>query len=428
MATFTPPASGYDGILVMGVGIAGITAALEAAELGSEVFLVEKTPYLGGRVAQLARYFPKLCPPTCGIEINLRRLRDNPRVHLFTSAEVASIEGAPGAFDVAVTVAPRYVSDRCTACGACVDVCPVERPNAFNYGMDTTKAIYIGHEMAYPMKYAIDGQACLGEECGRCAGACPYGAIDLAMKPQSVSLQVGAVVVATGWKPYDASAIVNLAFGHYPNIVTNVMLERMAADTGPTGGRLARPSDGRPVNRVAFIQCAGSRDRLHLPYCSGICCLGSLKQATYILDRNPDAEVYIYYIDLRTPGTYEVFADRVMASPQVHAIKGKVADILWDDESGDLSVVADDMVAGRMSRIPVDLVVLATGMEPSLSESPPAMPAVLDDRGFVLDSGEDRGVYAAGCAREPMDVATATMDATAAAMMAVRSIRKSTVR
>jgi quinone-modifying oxidoreductase subunit QmoA len=425
----SPPEAGTsEAILVVGGGIAGITAALEAAEAGAQVYLVEKSPYLGGRVAQLARYFPKLCPPACGLEINFQRLRDNRAIRFFTMAEVEEIRGAPGQYEVAVRRSPRYVNDRCTTCNLCTEVCPVDRPNPFDYGMSTTKTIYLGHEMAFPSKHTIDASTCLFDECHRCVDVCPHDAIDLHEQSETLRLTVGAVIIATGWKPYDAAAITNLAFGHSRNVVTNVMLERMAADSGPTGGNILRPSDGKPVESVAFIQCAGSRDRLHLAYCSSICCLASLKEASLVLERRPDAQIHIFYIDLRTPGTYEAFAQKVLTHPNVHAVKGKVADILEDPETEDLVVVADDMVGGDMNRTRVDLVVLATGMQPSLAGSGPIGLVGYDPDGFVVEGTDGSAIFAAGCARAPVDVATATLDATAAAMLAIQATRQPALR
>jgi quinone-modifying oxidoreductase subunit QmoA len=279
--------------------------------------------------------------------------------------------------------------------------------------------------MAFPMKYAIDGSTCLFDECHRCVDVCPVDAIDLHEEPETIRLTVGAVVMATGWKPYDAHAIGNLAFGHYPNVITNVMIERMAADNGPTGGRILRPSDDQPVNSVAFIQCAGSRDRLHLRYCSSICCLASLKEASLVLERNPEAQVHIFYIDLRTPGTYEEFAQKVLGHPNVRAVKGKVADIVEDPDSHELTVIADDMVDGAMSHTTVDLVVLATGMQSNLfNGGAPKGPVTYDPDGFVVEDADASAIFAAGCARGPVDVATSTMDGTAAAMLAMQAIHR----
>ncbi|MCD4726333.1 MAG: CoB--CoM heterodisulfide reductase iron-sulfur subunit A family protein, partial [Pirellulales bacterium] len=315
-------------ILVVGGGISGLTTALEAAEVGYEVFLVEKNPYLGGRVAQLNQYFPKLCPPTCGLEINFRRIKDNPNVKVLTLGEVEKVEGTPGNYEVSIKLGPRYVNDNCVVCNDCVDVCPVERDNEFNLGMDKTKAVYRPFDMAFPMKYVIDSSVCKGAECAKCVDACKYDAIELDMAPKILHLNVGAIVWATGWSPYDATKIDNLGFGLYPNIITNMMMERMAAVSGPSKGKIIRPSDGKKPQSVAFVQCAGSRDENHLPYCSYICCMASLKHATYIRAQYPDAKIYIYYIDLRTPGLkYEKFYAKLKDDENVFFVKGKVAEV-----------------------------------------------------------------------------------------------------
>ena len=416
--------STHGSILVVGGGIAGITSAVEAAEAGYEVFLVEKEPSLGGRVAQLNKYFPKLCPPYCGLEINFQRLRRNRRIHVYTLAEVERISGGPGNFDVTVKQHPRYVNDRCTACNKCVEVCPVDRPNAFNFDMDMTKAIYLPHAMAFPRKYVIDDSACQPTECGKCAEVCPYDAIDLTMQPTAFGLKVGAIIMATGWKPYDAAKIDNLGFGRCADVITNVMMERLAAPNGPTQGKIVRPSDGQPANTVVFVQCAGQRDTNYLGYCSGICCLGSLKQATYVREQNADAKIFIFYIDLRAPGTYAFFSKKVQSDPNVEVIKGKVAKIVEDPMTRTLMVEAEHILSAEKVSVQADLVVLATGMLASMVEGRPEGGLSYDQDAFLLPDESAPGIFAAGCARGPVDVATATQDATAAAMKAMRTIHR----
>jgi len=418
----------YRSILVVGGGIAGITAAVEAAEAGYEAVIVEKEPYLGGRVAQLYKYFPKLCPPYCGLEINFRRIKDNPRIRFYTLAEVEKISGRPGNFEATIRLSPRYVNDRCTACNACVAVCPAERPDAFNFGMGTTKAIYLPHAMAFPMKYVIDESVCKLTECARCVEVCEYQAIDLAMKPKLLTLKVGAVILATGWKSYDAGRLDNLRFGYHPDIVTNMMMERLAAPNGPTKGRIRRPSDGKEVESAVFVQCAGSRDQNHLGYCSGICCLASLKEATYLRERNPNAKAYIFYIDLRTPGTYEFFSKKVQDDPNVSVMKGKVARVTEDPVGKQLIVEAENILSGEKVQVKVDLMVLATGMVPSLAEGKMAGDIAFDTDHFVVPDQTAAGIFAAGCARAPVDVVTSVQDATAAAVKAIGAIQRAARR
>lgn len=417
------PLSVYRSILVVGGGIAGITAAVEAAEAGYEAVIIEKEASLGGRVMQLYKYFPKLCPPYCGMEINFRRIKDNSQIRFYTMAEVEKISGRPGNFDVTVRLRPRYVNDRCTACNACVAVCPSERPNAFNFGMGKTKAIYLTHEMAFPMKYSIDESACKLTECAKCVEVCEYNAIDLTMQPRTVTLQAGAVIVATGWNPYDARRIDNLGFGRYPDVITNVMMERLAAPNGPTKGKILRPSDGREVQSAVFIQCAGSRDVNHLGYCSGICCLASLKQATYLRERNPNARAHILYIDLRTPGTYEFFSQKVLGDDRITVTKGKVAKIAEDPDDKQLVIEAENILSAEKMRLAVDLVVLASGMVSSLADGKMAGPVAVDRDHFVIQAETGEGIFGAGCVKGPFDVATSVQDATAAAALAIETIQ-----
>ncbi len=417
------PANGS--IMVVGGGISGLTTALEAAEVGYEVILVEKNPYLGGRVAQLNQYFPKLCPPTCGLEINFRRIKDNPRIKVLTLAEVEKVSGAPGSYDVAVRITPRYVNENCTACGACAEACQTEIANDFNFGMDRTKGAYLPHAMAFPARFVICPQIIGTEDARRCKEACKYDAVDLEMQPKTLDLQVGAIVWATGWEPYDASRIDNLGFGRYQNIVTNMMLERMAAFNGPTQGKIQRPSDDKAPQSIAFVQCAGSRDENHLPYCSYICCMASLKHATYVRAQYPEAKVYIFYIDLRAPGQrYEKFYQKIKEDPNVFLIKGKVAEVSEDPHTGNLTVVAENAVTGQKIHQTVDMVVLATGMQPTAANV--KLPADLKytDDGFIINDFEKGGMFAAGCANKPADVVSCNQNATGMALKAIQTLKR----
>jgi quinone-modifying oxidoreductase subunit QmoA len=412
------PVSG--GILVVGGGISGLTAALEAAEVGTDVFLVEKNPYLGGRVAQLNQYFPKLCPPSCGLEINFKRIKNNRRIRVYTMTEVKNVSGSAGNYQVTLETRPRYVNNNCTCCNACVEACPEERDNEFNFNMDKTKAIYRPHDMAFPMKYVIDMDACT--KCGKCVEACKYEAIELDMEAKSFTLDVASIVWATGWNPYDANRMDNLKFGQSPAIITNMMMERLAAPNGPTDGKILRPGDNKEPESFAFVQCAGSRDENHLEYCSYICCMASLKQITYIRERYPEAKVSVYYIDLRTPGKYEKFREKLMADENISFIKGKVADIIPEADGG-VTVVAENAVTGAKVQEKVDMAILATGMAPAIQSEGGTLGLQMDPNGFLLGDA-DAGMIAAGCAKKAADVVTSNQSATAAALKAIQVLRR----
>ncbi len=407
-------------ILVIGGGFSGLTTAVDAAETGAEVIVIEKNPYLGGRVAQLNKYFPKLCPPICGLEINFRRIKTNPNITFYTMAEVESIAGGPGDYNVTVKVNPRHVNDNCVACDACAQACPAERPNEYNFGMDKTKAAFLPFNQAFPQKYVIDSAHCKGD-CGKvCKEACKYNAIDLDMKPETINLNVSSVVVATGWNPYDANKLDILGFGSIKNVITNMMMERLASPTGPTAGKIVRLSDSKPVQNIAFVQCAGSRDENHLPFCSYVCCLASLKQTTYIREQNPESKATIFYIDIRTPGRWnEKFYSKVKEDQNVSFIKGKVADIVQDEGSDDVVVTAEDMMTGNKVKMKFDMVVLATGMEPS-GAAKKISGVNYNENGFALPN---LGIHSAGCSKNPMDVTRSAQDATGAVLKAISTAK-----
>ena len=474
-------------VLVVGGGIAGISAAIEAAEAGCDVVLVEREPHLGGRVAQMYQYFPKLCPPVCGLEINLRRLRTSSRIQVHTLAQVDAVTGSPGQYRVSIRQQPRFIAERCSGCGTCSSVCPVERPSGFDFGMTTSRAAYLAYPGAWPTRYAIDPSACRGLPphpgplpatrgegdarsvhpgslpaqrgegdarsvhpgprpaqrgegdarsahpsprpaqrgegdarsaageglCSLCVDACPCKAIDLSQQSRTFELDVAAVIWATGWTPYDPTRLTDLGFGTCKDIITNMMMERLASPHGPTGGRIVRPSNDKAPASIAFVQCAGSRDDAHLKYCSGLCCMASAKQARYARAQHPDAEIYIYYIDRRASGRQEGFLAETEQDAKVHYVPGKVARVSVDADSPVVEV--EDMGKGSKLKQKVDLVVLATGMVPSQANASLAT----DTYGFLVSQQPSLGQLAAGCAREPMDVATVVRDATSAVLHAL---------
>ncbi len=356
--------SGSDTILVIGGGIAGISAAVEAAEVGNDVILVEKEAWLGGRVITLNNYFPKLCPPTCGLEVNFRRLRSNPRIQLMYPATVEKISGERGAYDVTIAV---------------------------------QDAPELGDEKAFVLTST--------------PRSCVSGA-------QTIEAKVGSVIVATGWHPYEAEKLDTLGYAESADVVSNMDFERIAAANGPTGGQITRPSDGAAPKSVAFVQCAGSRDNNHLPYCSAVCCMGSLKQVRYVLDKVPGAKVTVYYIDIRSMSRHEGFYYELLGEENVSFVKGKVARVT--PEGGALKVDVEDTLGGKLLADSHDLVVLATGVVPNNADVP-VEGAATDEYGFIVHG--DSGPHGVGCARRPTDVSRAVKDSTAAVLRALQDVR-----
>jgi quinone-modifying oxidoreductase subunit QmoA len=419
--------------LVVGGGIAGMTAAIEIAELGKKVILVERSPFLGGRVTAMNQYFPKLCPPTCGMEINLKRMRANPNIQILTLAEVDSVSGSPGNYETQIKLNPRYVNEKCTCCGDCEKVCEIERDDEFNHGIDKTKAIYLPHLMSYPNRYVVDPKHAGDDRMKKCVEACSYGAIDLDMQERTITASVGAIVWATGWKPYDATKIKNLGFGRYPNVI-------IRQESHPRGGKYPHREDhqdgsrpggsrhgygakhGRGITKIGFVQCAGSRDENHLPYCSAVCCLASMKQATYVRERYPEAQIHLFYIDVRSPGRMEDFYTKVQEDENFFFHRGKVGKITETSDKN-LILEAENTLTGRITRMEVDLAVLATGMVPNTAAEPPPLDTARDEFGFLVP-GSTAGAIGAGVAVRPADVATVVQDGTSAALKAINAARQ----
>jgi quinone-modifying oxidoreductase subunit QmoA len=347
------------------------------------------------------------------MEINTRRMERNPRVRLMVSTRLTGAEKVDGHWRIRLSQAPPYVNDRCTVCGACAEACPVKIPDPMNMNMSEVPAIRLPYPSAWPQRYALDREAC-GDGCQACVDACKFDAIDLNASAVEEEVEVAAVILATGWHPYPIEKLTELGGGRIEDVIANVQMERLASPWGPTQGKIVRPSDGKEPKHVAFVQCAGSRDVNHLHYCSGVCCLASLKQALYVRERLPEAKVTIYYIDRRTPGRNEAVLTRVAAEEGVKLVKGKVGKV-EPGPDGDILLKLEDVESGRLMETKADLVVLATGMVPNLDDLPWKLDRDAD--GFGIDNLPE-GILVAGVARRPQDVAASVRDATGAAAKA----------
>jgi len=411
-------------ILVVGGGIAGMTAALEAAECGKQVILAEKTPTLGGRTSLLYRYFPKMCHPTCGLEINLKRIRGNPNVRVMTMTEVAAVSGTRGDYSVTLKIKPRYINESCTACGDCGKAVSAEVPNPANYGLDKIKAAYLPHGMAYPQRFVIDASIVGTPEGEAAKAACKVGAVDLGMQEETVEIKVGSVIWATGWRPYDAAKIQPYGYDRFDNVITSLEFERLADPQGPTGGKLLRPGDGKPAKNIAFIQCAGSRDENHLRHCSRICCMATLKQTQYVREAFGDeGKSTVYYIDIRAIDRFEDFYANVWKDKTVSFIKSKVARIAENKENGNPILHGVNTEGYHRYATEHDLVVLAVGMEPEVKGVKLPDEVIIDSSNFI-EGSKDGGMFGAGAASSPLDVNRAVQSATAASLRAIQVIHK----
>ena len=400
-----------------------MTAALEAAEAGKHVILVEKRPYVGGRITQLYKYFPKLCFPTCGLEINQRRVKGNGNISILTMAEVTAINGKEGDYTASVKISPRYVNENCTACGECEKAVEAEFDDDYNYGLNTRKGAYRPYRMAYPERFVLDPRIIGTPDADKAKEACKYDAIDLDMQEENIDLKVGAIIYATGWRPYDAAKIQPYGYDRYPNVISSVEFERMKDPMGPTGGKILRPGDGKEAKDIAFIQCAGSRDRNYLKHCSRICCMASLKQSTYVSEME-DGKSTIYYIDIRAIDRFEDFYRKVQNDEKVTFIKSKPANIS-QDKDGNPVVNGVNTEGYHRFATPHDLVVLAVGMEPSLLDAmPEGVDISVNEHGFIENDGTNGGIFAAGCASDALDVNRAVQSATATALKAIQVVNR----
>jgi len=431
-------------VLVVGGGISGIHAALTLAEAGKKVTLVEREPTIGGHMAKFDKTFPTLDCAACILTPKMSSVRSHPNIRLLTYSEVAGVEGFVGSFKVKVRRKPRYViEDLCVGCSLCIEACVYKKgkqPDEFNEKLSGRKPVYLPFPQATPSVVLIDPESCIEFKSGKCkktcVDACERGAIDFRQKEETVELNVGAIIVATGFKTFSASRVARYGYGKYPNVYTSLEVERLVNASGPTGGEVVL-KDGSKPGSVGIIHCVGSRDENTNAYCSRVCCMYSLKLAHLIKERT-GAEVYDFYIDMRTAGKgYEEFYDRLMKE-NVHFIRGRVASVsdwaLRPEEEGKLVIRAEDTLVGAVRRIAVDMVVLSVGMEPQpdADELRRLLKISCGREGWYLErhpklapvSTFTDGIFLAGACQGPKDIPDCVAQAGAAAAEALALIDK----
>ncbi|MBN1178357.1 MAG: CoB--CoM heterodisulfide reductase iron-sulfur subunit A family protein [Anaerolineae bacterium] len=417
-------------VLVIGGGIAGIQAALDLAEMGIQVHLVERLPTIGGRMAQLDKTYPTNDCSTCILAPKMAECARHPNIALHTYSEVTALEGDAGEFRARVLHYPRYVDEtKCTGCGECVAKCPIRVPDDFNMGLQQRKAIYMTFPQAVPQVMTIDAEHCRylqQGKCGACARVCEAHAIDFEQTAQEQQIDAGAIIVATGYDFFDPGELSQFGYHQYPNVMTALEIERLISASGPTEGHLIRPSDGRPARRIGFIQCVGSRDVRHQRFCSAVCCMHSSKQAVLAKEHDPQVESFVFYTDFRASGKgFREYVARAREEYGVTYVRSRVAQITEDDIHNPI-IHYEDAETSRPAQMAVDLAVLATSLIPRPATTSLAylLGIEIDAYGFIktdpfapVDTTRP-GIFAAGCCRGPFDIPESVIQASAAAARA----------
>jgi heterodisulfide reductase subunit A len=426
--------------LVIGGGIAGIQCALDIADAGYQVDIVEKEPTVGGKMTKIDKTFPTLDCSSCILTPKMVDVAQNENIKIYSYSEVESVKGFVGNFTVGIKRKARYVKeDICTGCGLCTEKCPQKKvPNDYNLNLDTKRAIYIPFAQAVPKIATIDSNYCTmlkTGKCGICSKVCTAGAIDYTQKDEIVEEQYGAIVVATGYNPIKLDAFEEFGYSQSPDVVTSLEFERLMSASGPNGGHLVRPSDHTEPKTIVFVQCVGSRSTTECgkPYCSKICCMYTCKHAMLCREKYPDTNVYVFYIDVRTPGkNYDEFYRRAVEEYNVHYIKGMVGKVA--PENGKLKVQASDLLNNEQLHIDADMVVLAAAIEPDKTARPLAtlLTASMDTNDFFTEAhaklrpveSPTAGVFLAGCAQGPKDIPETVTQAGACASKVIGLLAK----
>lgn len=422
--------------MVIGGGVAGIQAALDIANNGYKVYLVEKSPTIGGRMAQLDKTFPTLDCSACILTPKMSDVGRNPNIELLVNTEVVKVDGYVGNFKVTLNKkATRVIPDKCNSCGDCADVCPVIVPNEFDIGMSPRKAAYIAFPQAVPNKYVIDDDACI--KCGLCVKKCEPEAIDLNLEDVEDTVEVGAIVMSSGYDVFDASIIEAYGYGKYENVIDGLQMERLYSSFGPTLGKVVKMSNPKEApERIAFIHCVGSRNLQEgaMPYCSRVCCMYLIKQARLYKEKHPEAEVFLYYMDIRAFGKgFEEFYNATQLEPGVTFIRGRVAEI-YENPDKTLTIRAEDTLLRRPLEIDFDLVVLGVGLvaKSDLTELARQFNLSRSPDGFLLEAHPKLrpndtftdGVFLAGCVQGPKDIPDTVAQASGSAAKALEILSK----
>ena len=418
--------------LVIGGGVAGIQAALDLADIGYKVYLVEKEPSIGGRMAQIDKTFPTMDCSICILAPKMSDAGRHPNIELLTNSEVTEVKGYIGNFKVKVLKKPRYVTNECTACDDCTKVCPIIVPNEFDVGLATRHAVYLPFPQAVPSTYIIDRDLCLISDtlaCAECFEACDKRAIDFDMEPETVELDVGTIIVATGAGVFNPSSISRYRYGKFPNVITSLEFERLINAGGPSGGHLIRPSDMQIPKTVAFIQCVGSRsdEEGHI-YCSNVCCMNTIKDALLIKEHWPDTKIYVFYVDIRAFGKgFEELYKRAKEEGAVF-IRGLPAEIVEDKNTNNLILTGENTLRQELYEVNVGMVILSVGIEPRQDSDVIQRLLTLSrtSDGFFMEAhpklrpvdAPTGGVFLAGCAESPKDIKDSVTQASAAAARA----------
>jgi len=425
-------------VLVVGGGIAGIQASLDLANRGTKVYMVEKTPSIGGRMAQLDKTFPTLDCSICILAPKMIECFRHPNISLLTYSEVKEIKGEAGNFTVKILRKPRYViAEKCTGCGTCMEKCPIKVPNEFDMGMGDRKAVYMPFKQAVPLVAAIDSRNCLYFTkgiCKVCQKVCPSSAIDYEQEPEETVLNVSSIIIATGFDSFNPRTMTEYGYGKFKNVILSMELERIISASGPTAGHLIRPSDGKEPKTVAFIQCVGSRSQHgEFPFCSSVCCVYATKESILIKEHAPETKVYVMYIDLRAVGKgFQEFVDKAQKTYDVQYIKAHPGGIAEDPVTKSLQIYYEDILTGNMKKLETDMVVLCPALVPKEDNKKLAemIGLELDEFGFFKSKNaltlpvdtNVPGIYICGYCQSPKDIPESVAQASGAAARAAETI------